>query len=188
MSRFPLPLIGLCAYSGTGKTTLLARLIPILAERKLRVGVVKHAHHSFDIDHPGKDSYEVRKSGANQVAVASRSRTAWVKEHQDKKNEPKLEDALSALDLDDLDIVIAEGFKNERFPKIELHRKDLGKPLLCTNDTSIIALATDSVVEVPHGLSMLDLNNPAEIADFIIDFFSKNTLEPPIHAARQAEN
>ena len=182
MIRFPLPLIGLCAYSGTGKTTLLTRLLPIFTERNLRIGVVKHAHHRFDIDHPGKDSYEFRRSGACQVAVASKNRTAWVKEHPRNRNEPELRDALSALEIEDLDIVIAEGFKNENFPKIELHRKELGKPLLCTDDNRIIALATDACVDAPPGLHLLDLNNPNQIADFIVSFFDTNSHQSPIYA------
>jgi len=170
MIQFPLPLIGLCAYSGTGKTTLLTRLIPILKQKDLRIGVVKHAHHNFDIDHPGKDSYEFRQAGAEQVAVASHKRIAWIKEHQEDNKEPALSDALSALDINDLDLVIAEGFKSENFAKIELHRPSLGKPLLCTHDKNIIALATDASVTATPVPQLLDLNNVDEIAEFIISY------------------
>ena len=183
MIPYPLPLIGLCAYSGTGKTTLLTRLIPLLNNRGLRVGIVKHAHHNFDIDHPGKDSYELRQAGAEQIAVASRNRIAWVREHRNNRDEPELIEALSALQIDDLDLVIAEGFKRENFAKIELHRPGLGKPLLCTHDKSIIALATDERVEASSALPRLNLNDIDEIAEFIISFVKKYDSKAPEHAA-----
>jgi molybdopterin-guanine dinucleotide biosynthesis protein MobB len=183
MIQFPLPLIGLCAYSGTGKTTLLTQLIPVLKQRGLRVGVVKHAHHNFDIDHPGKDSYEFRQAGAEQVAVASHKRIAWIKENPVDKNEPDLLDALSALDINNLDLVIAEGFKRESFAKIELHRPSLGQPLLCTKDKNIIALATDADVTVTPIPQLLDLNNVDEIAEFIISYINRYDSKAPTHAA-----
>lgn len=177
MTAFPLPLIGLCAYSGTGKTTLLTRLIPVLIKRGLRVGVVKHAHHKFEIDHPGKDSYAFRQAGAEQVAVASNKRIAWVREYRERGDEPRLADALAVLDTRSLDLVIAEGFKHERFPKIELHRPDRGRPLLCTHDDSIIALATDAPVDAPAGLPVLDLNDVDEIAGFVLGFARGTSAE-----------
>ena len=183
MIQFPLPLIGLCAYSGTGKTTLLTRLIPRLRQRGLRVGIIKHAHHNFDIDHPGKDSYEFRQAGAEQVAVASNKRIAWIKENSVDKNEPALSDALAALDINDLDLVIAEGFKSASFAKIELHRPGLGKPLLYTQDKDIIALATDANVNVTPTPQLLDLNNVDEIAEFIISYVNKHNSKAPTHAA-----
>jgi len=183
MIQFPLPLIGLCAYSGTGKTTLLTQLIPKLKQSGLRIGVVKHAHHNFDIDHPGKDSYEFRQAGAEQVAVASHKRIAWIKEYKSSQDEPVLSDALSSLDLDDLDLVIAEGFKSENFAKIELHRPSLGKPLMCTHDKNIIALATDADVTVTPATQLLDLNNAHQIAEFIISYVKKHDSETPNHAA-----
>lgn len=183
MIQFPLPLIGLCAYSGTGKTTLLTRLIPILKKRGLRTGVVKHAHHNFDIDHPGKDSYEFRQAGAEQVTVASHKRIAWIKEYPVDKHEPVLSDALAALDISGLDLVIAEGFKSENFAKIELHRPSLGQPLLCTHDKHIIALATDAGITAAPPLQLLDLNNADEIAEFIISYVNKHSSKTPNHAA-----
>ena len=183
MIQFPLPLIGLCAYSGTGKTTLLTQLIPILKQSNLRIGVVKHAHHNFDIDHPGKDSYEFRQAGAEQVAVASHKRVAWIKEYKANKNEPALSDALAALDIKDLDLVIAEGFKSENFAKIELHRPSLGQPLMCTHDKNIIALATDAHVTATPAPHLLDLNNVHQIAEFIISYVNKHDSKAPTHAA-----
>ena len=183
MIQFPRPLIGLCAFSGTGKTTLLTKLIPIMNDRNLRIGIVKHAHHSFDIDHPGKDSYELRHAGANQVAVASRERIAWIKEYSDDRDDTTLLEVLSALDINSLDMVIVEGFKHESFPKIELHRPALGHPLICTQDKNIIALACDERVDSAPDIPQLDLNNTNEIADFIISRIKDDNSETPIYAA-----
>jgi len=169
MTQFTLPVIGLCAYSGTGKTTLLTQLIPLLKKHNLHIGVVKHAHHKFDIDHAGKDSYEFRQAGAEQVAVASKNRIAWIKEHDDNRKEPVLSEALAALDTNNLDLVIVEGFKRENFPKIELHRPSLGKPLIYKHDKNIIALATDTHLTETATPALLDLNQPAEIAEFIVN-------------------
>jgi len=105
MSDFPLPLLGFAAYSGTGKTTLLTRLLPLLKQQGLRVGLVKHSHHNFEIDYPGKDSYELRKARAGQVVIASPQRVAWIREVAEKREEPDLEEALSAFDSDSLDLI-----------------------------------------------------------------------------------
>lgn len=184
MTAPSIPVIGLCAFSGTGKTTLLTQLLPILTDSGLRVGIVKHAHHSFDIDRPGKDSYECRKAGASQVAVASRHRIAWIKEHGEARREPVLSEALSALDLSLLDLVIVEGFKNESFPKIELHRPALGHPLMCADDDSIVALATDASVSAAPEVRRLDINDAAEIAAFIIACLGLEREAPPVQEAR----
>ena len=183
MIQFSRPLIGICAFSGTGKTTLLTKLIPIMNEKNLRIGIVKHAHHSFDIDHPGKDSYELRHAGANQVAVASRERIAWIKEYKDHRDDTTLLDALSALHIKSLDLVIVEGFKHENFPKIELHRPALGHPLLCAEDKNIIALACDEHVDSAPDIPQLDWNNASEIAEFIVSRIKDDNSDTPIYAA-----
>ncbi len=182
MTGFAVPLIGVVAFSGTGKTTLLTKLIPVLNERGLRVGIVKHAHHSFDIDHPGKDSYELRHAGAAQVAVASRERIAWIREYRDGRDDSTLQDALAALDTSSLDLVIVEGFKREHFPKIELHRPSRGKPLLCTDDRNIIALASDERVDAAPTIPQLDLNNVNEIAGFILSNIRNDSDGTPVYA------
>ncbi|NNF96440.1 MAG: molybdopterin-guanine dinucleotide biosynthesis protein B [Halobacteria archaeon] len=170
MIDYPLPLVGFCAFSGTGKTTLLTRLLPLLKLRGLRVGVVKHAHHLFDIDYPGKDSYELRLAGASQMLVASRKRMAWVKESQENRPEPVLEEALLALETEHLDLVLIEGFKQAAIPKIELHRPALGKPLMYPAMPNIIAIATDApLADKNINLPLLSLNQPVEIAEFIIE-------------------
>ncbi|ROR32319.1 molybdopterin-guanine dinucleotide biosynthesis protein MobB [Inmirania thermothiophila] len=164
------PVLGIAAYSGTGKTTLLVRLVPLLKRRGLRLGVVKHAHHDFEIDYPGKDSYEVRKAGAEQVLVASRHRWALVTEMGDT-GEPPLDALLERLDRHRLDLVLVEGFKHGRFPKIELHRPVLGRPLLCLEDETVIALATDAPPQRAVPVPVLDLNRPEAIAEFICGRF-----------------
>lgn len=164
-----LPILGLAAFSGTGKTTLLVKLLAVLRARGYRVGVVKHAHHSFEIDKPGKDSYELRKAGAVQTLVGSRRRWALVAETEEER-EPRLDDLLRHLDQDALDFILVEGFKGERFPKIELHRPGLGHPLLHPDDDSIIAIASDAPLSMKTSLPVLDLNQPEGIVDFAVEF------------------
>ena len=167
-----LPIVGFAAFSGTGKTTLLKELLVLLSARGLRVGVVKHAHHSFEMDHPGKDSYELRKSGAAQMLIASRARWALVVERT-RDREPRLDEVLLELDQAALDLILVEGFKDERFAKIELHRPSLRRPLLCTDDDAIIAVATDAPLDNTRDLPQLDLNRPEVIAAFIVDYVAK---------------
>lgn len=165
-------ILGFAAYSGTGKTTLLKSLIPLLKKRGLRVGVVKHAHHSFEIDRPGKDSFELRKAGASPVMLSSSRRRAIITEH-DTPREPHLVEELQHFDHTELDLILVEGFKNEPIPKIELHRPALGKPLLYPRDKCIIALATDQKERFdPAPLPVLDLNDPWQVADFISAWLS----------------
>ena len=164
----PIPLIGFCAYSGTGKTTLLRKLLPLMRAQGLRIAVVKHAHHTFEMDYPGKDSYELRKSGADCCVVVSRQRVAMVEELRQPNPEPRLDDALRVVDPTRFDLVIVEGFKHEAYPKVELHRPALGKPLLHPGDTSIIALATDAPVTPARPIPLLDLNAPSAIRDFVL--------------------
>ncbi len=167
---FALPLCGFVAYSGSGKTTLLERLIPELRHRGLRIALLKHAHHDFDIDKPGKDSHRLRQAGAGQVLVASRKRWALIHENDEKIAEPQLFELLQQLDTQQLDLVLVEGFKHEAYPKIELQRAELEKPLLHPHDPHIIAIACDPAMR-PRlegtALPQLDINDTAAIADFI---------------------
>jgi molybdopterin-guanine dinucleotide biosynthesis protein MobB len=171
---FPKPLIGIAAYSGTGKTTLLTQLIPELTGRGLRLAVVKHAHHDFEIDYPAKDSYKLRKAGATQMLIASRTRWALVTEHEDH-GEPRLQELLRNLDSDGIDLVLVEGFKEERFPKIELHRNGLRSPLLFLSDDSVIAVACDVELPGTDRLPILNINDIAQIADFIEQHLVQST-------------
>ncbi|QXP86977.1 molybdopterin-guanine dinucleotide biosynthesis protein B [Methylococcus capsulatus] len=164
------PVLGFAAFSGTGKTTLLKRLIPLLKRAGLRVGAIKHSHHSFDIDHPGKDSFELRAAGASPVMITSSKRRAVITERETPR-EPSLAEELALLEDSGLDLILVEGFKHERYPKIELHRPALGKPLLFPEDDSIIALATDDPQPSDSlAIPRLDLNDPRQIADFILDW------------------
>lgn len=173
--EFPVPLIGIAAYSGTGKTTLLLKLLPLLKAAGLRIAVVKHAHHSFEMDQPGKDSYRLRNAGADEMLVAARCRIGWVRECRDEQREPRLAEALAILDPTRLDLVLVEGFKREPFPKIELHRTVLGRPLLFPRDPDIVAIAADEGrLEVnPGALPRLSINRPEQIAAFILEFIGE---------------
>jgi molybdopterin-guanine dinucleotide biosynthesis protein MobB len=170
LSNAQKPVIGFAACSGTGKTTLLRDLIPLLCARGIRVGMIKHAHHAFDIDIPGKDSYELRKAGASQMLVASAHRHALVVE-QPVANEPQLDRLLLQLDQDVLDLILVEGFKQTPFPRLELYRAALGKPPIYPQDPGIVAVVTDSALPVATRLPVLDINNPGEIAEFICTRF-----------------
>ncbi len=168
MDRRRLPrVLGFAGYSGSGKTTLLTALIPRLRERGLRVGVMKHAHHEFEIDYPGKDSYELRHAGAERLLIASSRRSALIVERAEPV-EPSLRMMLEQIGAEGLDLVLVEGFRHERMPKIEIHRPALGRALLCPNDDSIIAVATDSEVVLPRPIPVLDLNDPAAIEAFVL--------------------
>ncbi len=162
------PLLGFCAFSGTGKTTLLTRLIPLLRAEGLRLGVIKHAHHNFDIDQPGKDSLRLRQSGAEQMLIASRHRMAFIRECTGPEREPRLQELLHCVDTRALDLVLVEGFKREPIPKIELHRPALGHPLIHPTDRHVIAVASDAPLTLARDLPLLDINDPADLASFII--------------------
>ena len=174
------PVLGIAAYSGTGKTTLLVKLIPLLAARGIRIGMIKHAHHNFDIDQKGKDSYELRKAGASQMLIGSASRWALIVE-TDPSSENTLQDLIQYLDHDNLDLVLVEGFKPENIPKIELIRPELGKPLYYPEDGSVIAVATDAELPATTTLPVLDLNNPEQIAEFILDYLDNKTQKRAGH-------
>jgi len=162
-----IPILGFVAYSGTGKTTLLLKIIPLLKAKGLRIGMIKHTHHKkFDIDHPGKDSYRLRQAGADHMLVASRKRWALMVEMDDKPEEPDLEQLLAHLDQNKLDLILVEGFKHERFPKIEVHRPSLNHPRF-RFDPSIIAIASDAPPAEPTDLPVLDMNHPEQIVAFI---------------------
>ena len=164
--QFPVPLIGFAAKSGSGKTTLLLKLIPLLKARGLRVALIKRAHHEFDIDKPGKDSFELRKAGADQVLVGSDRRWALIVEN-DIPKEPSLSDLVSNLHSESIDLVIVEGFKLAAIPKIEVYRPSLGHPLLAADDPHVVAIATDAPESVQIEIPVFDIKRPAMIAEFI---------------------
>jgi molybdopterin-guanine dinucleotide biosynthesis protein B len=156
---------GLAGWSGSGKTTLLKRLIPEITARGVSVSTIKHAHHAFDIDLPGKDSYEHRAAGATEVMISSVNRWAIVHE---LRGEAELLLAEILARMTPVDLVLIEGYKHAGHDKLEVHRAALGKPLLCAEDPEIVAVATD--VALP-GLNVPDipLANIAAIADFVLE-------------------
>lgn len=157
-------MIGLAGWSGAGKTTLLVKVIPVLVARGLRVSTLKHAHHSFDIDRPGKDSYEHRMAGASEVLIGSAGRWALMHELRDEP-EPALPELLKRLSP--VDLVIVEGYKRDSHPKLEVHRAEVGKPLLHPDDPAIVAVASDSPlpsVRVP----VVDLNDIDAVVDILL--------------------
>lgn len=161
-----IPVVAISAWSGTGKTTLLKKLIPALCARGLRPGLIKHSHHNMDIDTPGKDSYELRKAGAAQTMVASPQRWALMTETPDEAS-LNLAYLVSRMDHSTLDLVLVEGFKHEAVPKLLLFRSDAGHDLSeLTLDEHVIAVASDVAVELE--VPVLDLNDVDGIAQFIV--------------------
>jgi molybdopterin-guanine dinucleotide biosynthesis protein B len=155
--------IGLAGWSGSGKTTLLVKLLPALIARGLAVSTLKHAHHAFDVDQPGKDSYNHRLAGAREVLISSANRWALMHELRGAA-EPTLAELV--LHLSPVDLVIVEGFKSETHAKLEVHRAEVGKPLLHPNDPNIVALASD--VRPPNfRLPFADLNDIEAITDLV---------------------
>ena len=157
--------IGIAGYSGSGKTTLITAVVPQLCEAGLRVAVLKHAHHGFDVDTPGKDSYRFREAGAIEVLVGSGRRWALRHELRDEP-EPPLESLLARLSPADL--VLVEGYKRATIPKIEVWRQATGSPRLWPADDQIVAVASD--VALDEGPPRLDIDRPGQVAEFLIAF------------------
>ncbi len=158
-------IIGITGWSGAGKTTLILKLIPLLTQRGLRVSTLKHAHHAFDVDHPGKDSFEHRRAGATEVLIASGNRFALMHELRGSP-EPPLEALIGKLSS--VDLVLVEGYKRAPHPKIEVHRAANGKPLLHPGDSSILAVASD--VSLPDaGRRVFQLDDCEALAAFALE-------------------
>jgi molybdopterin-guanine dinucleotide biosynthesis protein B len=157
-------IIGLAGWSGSGKTTLLTKVIPRLVARGLTVSTLKHAHHAFDVDQPGKDSHSHRIAGATEVLVGSASRWALVHELREDA-----EPALGVLlrKLSPVDLVLVEGYKRERHPKLEVHRAAVGKPLLHPGDSAIVAIASDRPLPAAR-VPVVDLDDIDRIADILV--------------------
>lgn len=155
--------IGLAGWSGSGKTTLITKVIPVLVERGLKVATIKHAHHDFDIDQPGKDSWLHRRAGANEVAVVSSRRWAIIHELRGEA-EPSFDDVL--MKLSPIDLVIVEGFKRYSYPKLEVYRAAVGKPLLHPDDDYIVAIATDAPLP-PAQVPVIKLDDIVTIANVL---------------------
>jgi molybdopterin-guanine dinucleotide biosynthesis protein B len=157
-------IIGLAGWSGSGKTTLITKLIPRLTARGLRVSTLKHAHHGFDLDQPGKDSFMHRTAGATEVIVSSARRFAVLHELRDEPewNLPALVGKMSPVDL-----ILVEGFKRDAFPKIEIHRVANGKPLIHPDDPHIVAIAADTALPQAT-VPVIDLDDIDAIADLVL--------------------
>ncbi|MDC9593646.1 molybdopterin-guanine dinucleotide biosynthesis protein MobB [Xenorhabdus sp. IM139775] len=162
-----LPILGIAADSGTGKTTLLKQVIPLLRQQHIRVGLIKHTHHNMDVDKPGKDSYELRKAGAAQTLVASRQRWALMTETPEF---PALDlnYLASRFDANSLDLILVEGFKQESIPKIALYRNGLNHTVDEILDPHVIAIASD--IALATQLPQLDINQPEQVAIFIANW------------------
>lgn len=158
-------IFGVVGWKNNGKTGLMERLVAEFTARGLSVSTVKHAHHAFDVDQEGKDSFRHRKAGAQEVLLASQSR--WVLMHENREgSEPPLADLLAQMKR--VDLVLIEGYKRDAHPKIEAHRHETGQPLIATNDNTIVALASNETHEGLH-IPAFGLDDTAEIADFIAD-------------------
>ena len=162
-------LLGLAGWSGSGKTTLISNLIPELKRINISVSTLKHAHEGFDIDKPGKDSYVHRESGAREVLISSNKRFALM--HEYTKEEINLNNLIKKLSP--VDLILVEGWKKENIKKIEIYRKEINKPLLCDKDKNIIAVATNDKSIKIKNMTILDLNNYEQIAQFIYQLINK---------------
>ncbi len=154
---------GVTGWKNAGKTGLMERLVTEITARGFAVSTVKHAHHSFDVDHPGRDSYRHREAGAREVLLSSRNRVALMQELRDQ-DEPSLDDLLKRLSP--VDLVLIEGYKRDRHPKVEAHRQEPGNPLIASDDPTIRAVASDTPLELDR--PVFDLNDTKAIADFIL--------------------
>ena len=159
--------LGIVGWSGSGKTTLLVALLPLLRAGGLRVSTVKHTHHGFDMDRPGKDSHRHREAGAHEVLVASSGR--WALLHEVVGLEPGLPDLLRKLDP--VDLVLVEGFKSHPYPKLEVFRPAVGKPPIWPTETDIVAVATDAAEQADHP-TVLPLNDPAVISGWLRSYLA----------------
>jgi molybdopterin-guanine dinucleotide biosynthesis protein B len=157
-----LKVLGIVGWSGSGKTTLLVAILPLLRASGLTVSTIKHAHHGFDMDKPGKDSHRHRLAGAHEVLIASSRR--WALLHEVDGPEPELPDLLAHLEP--VDLVLVEGFKSHPFPKLEVFRPTLGKPSLWNNEPQVVAVASDATPDIGSRI-LLPLNQPHTIATWI---------------------
>ncbi len=156
--------IGIAGWSGAGKTTLLTRVIPLLTTRGMRVSTIKHAHHDFDVDQPGKDSHTHRTAGATEVLVSSANR--WALMHEMRGESEMALDALLAK-LSQVDLVLVEGFKTQGHPKLEVYRAAVGKPLLHPEDANIVAIASNGPVEA--SVPVVSLDDVEAVADILVE-------------------
>jgi len=158
-------IFGIAGYSGSGKTTLVEKLVPLFVANGIKISIIKHAHHNFDIDLPGKDSYRHRQAGASEILISSSRR--WALMHE-LRGEAELSLAQLVKRVSFCDLLLIEGFKGESIPKLEVYRKVLGEPLLFPEDKNVVAIATDTSIE--SSIPVLPLNHPAVVAKFIFEY------------------
>lgn len=159
--------LGIVGWSGSGKTTLVVALLPLLKARGLTVSTVKHTHHGFDMDRPGKDTYRHREAGAQEVLVSSGTR--WALLHEVEGPEPRLPELLARLQP--VDLVLVEGFKSHPFPKLEVYRPALGKPPIWLTEHDVVAVATDAPLAACDR-ALLPLNDPPAVAEWLLQFLA----------------
>ena len=172
-----IPVIGFVGFSGSGKTTLLEQIIMRFTKLHWQVGVIKHAHHKFDIDYPGKDSYVLRKAGAQQTIIASNQRWALIVECQNNNADPDLNALIAKLNQSQLDVLFVEGFKYSEFNKIEVYRHELGQDYLFPYDPSIIAIASDSALILDCPIEQININDIDQVVNFILKQLAKYVYE-----------
>ncbi|UPW20450.1 molybdopterin-guanine dinucleotide biosynthesis protein B [Agarivorans sp. TSD2052] len=169
--KWPKPVLGIAGFSGSGKTRLLSEILPLLIEKKLRVTVIKHSHHTINLDDPTKDSHKLTAAGASEVILSCpNKRYHFSQQH----NHDSVEEQLNWVNWAACDLVLVEGYRHSDIPKIEVYREQLGKPLLSANDESIIAVASPNKLE--SSLTILDLNKPNLISEFIVNYTNNENL------------
>ena len=175
--------IGVCAAnSGSGKTTLIEKLIPQLIQKGLIISVIKHAHHKFDIDTPGKDSFRLRESGAHQTLIFNNHRSALITENVKKTF--NIDEVITQISSD-ADIILIEGLKNMNFPKIEVHRKEISKEILFKKDSTIIAFISDLLIDIK--IPSFDINDINSIVNFIVEYKNSFGDDDPFDYLRTCE-
>lgn len=174
-TQYPVPLLGIVAWSGTGKTTLIEALLPRLAARGVRVAVIKHAHHDVDVDTPGKDTHRFRMAGAAPVILATAKRFAVMMETPDSADDLDLPLLLEYAQVSKPDLILIEGFKHWPLPKLELHRPELEKPLLALGDPWIKAVASPQPIALPAGVHALCLDHIEHIEDWLVHWVQQGS-------------
>jgi len=172
------PVLGFAGFSGSGKTTLLEKLIPSLRKESISIGLIKHAHHNFDIDTPGKDSYRLRKAGATETLITSANRWALIHEFEHEQQEAQLQQLLPRMDQNNLDLILYEGFKSSGYPLIWVQRESHSGPFSSSSiPNNVVALAWQGSLpeNLPTDIKLLDLDRLDEIQHFVLSWFQQQT-------------
>lgn len=173
LQNWPKPVIGLAGFSGSGKTTLLCQLLEIMTSQGLAIAVIKHSHHHIELDKPGKDSYRLKQSGAEQLLLSCPNQVIVFSKQKEHDN---LDAQLNKLDWQSIDMVIVEGYRHSHVAKLEIHRPELGKPRLSDQDRDIFAIASNAPQLESH-IPVWPLDNPGEIATLLMNKFIKSNVQ-----------